>query len=118
MSVEPGLPVVYADPDKIKQALLNLCKNAEEAMAQGGTLSVAAYKSGGKVVTEVSDTGVGIPKDFNLFEPFKTTKVSGTGLGLVITRRIVSQHQGSLTYASEPGKGTRFFVSLPIYSSP
>jgi two-component system sensor kinase FixL len=117
VTIEPGLPEVYADGEKIKQAFLNLCKNAEEAMPQGGTLKVAAYQSGEKVVLEVRDTGVGIPKDFNLFEPFKTTKVSGTGLGLIITRRIVSQHQGLLTYTSEPGKGTTFFVSLPVYSA-
>jgi two-component system sensor kinase FixL len=117
LALEPDLPAVYVDPEKIKQALLNLCKNAEEAMPQGGTLTVRGYESAGKVILAVHDTGVGVPSDMNLFEPFKTTKVNGTGLGLIIVRQIVSRHHGSLSYTSEPGKGTTFFVTLPVYSA-
>jgi two-component system sensor kinase FixL len=117
LALEPGLPAVYADPEKVKQALLNLCKNAEEAMPEGGTLTVRGYESAGKVILEVHDTGVGVSNDMDLFQPFKTTKATGTGLGLIIVRQIVSRHQGSLSYTSEPGKGTTFFVSLPVYSA-
>jgi two-component system sensor kinase FixL len=113
IEVEPGLPPVLADRDKIKQALLNLCKNAEEAMPEGGTLTIRGYESGGKVSLEVSDTGIGMPQNFTLFEPFKTTKASGTGLGLSIVQQIVSRHQGSLSYTSEPGKGTTFTLTFP-----
>ncbi|MGE5303737.1 MAG: PAS domain S-box protein [Alphaproteobacteria bacterium] len=115
-AIEPELPAVCADPDKIRQVLLNLFNNAAEAMPGGGALTVRGYKSAGKVVIEVRDTGVGVSSDWNLFQPFQTTKISGTGLGLIIARQIVSRHQGTLSYTSEPAKGTTFSVSLPIYS--
>jgi len=116
VEVQSGLPLVLADRAKIKQLLLNLCKNAEEAMVDGGTLTIRAQESGGNVIVELRDTGVGIAKGIDIFEPFKTTKASGTGLGLVIGRQIVSRHNGSLSYISEPGKGTSFFLTLPAYS--
>ncbi len=116
LEMDRDLPAVLADREKIKQVLLNLCKNAEEAMTEGGTLTLHAHESGGKIILEVRDTGIGIPSNFNLFEPFKTTKPLGTGLGLIIVRHIVSRHQGSLSYTSEPGRGTSFFVALPIHS--
>ena len=116
IELQPGLPDILADPAKIKQALLNLCKNAEEAMLEGGKITVRGYESGGKVVVEMRDTGIGLPADFSLETPFKTTKPTGTGLGLIIVRQIVSRHQGSLSYASEPGKGATFTVWFPVYS--
>jgi two-component system, LuxR family, sensor kinase FixL len=116
MKFDPGLPPVLGDHAKIKQALINLCKNAEEAMPEGGTLKLRGYESKGRVMVEVSDTGIGILEDFKLFEPFKTTKLSGTGLGLVIARQIVSRHQGSLSYISQQGKGTTFTLSFPIHA--
>jgi signal transduction histidine kinase len=67
-------------------------------------------------MVEVSDSGIGLPADFKLDSPFKTTKLTGTGLGLVIVRQIVSRHQGSLSYASEPAKGTTFTVGFPAVS--
>jgi PAS domain S-box-containing protein len=116
MIFDPGLPPVLGDRVKIKQALINLCKNSEEAMPEGGTLTLRGYESKGRSLVEVTDTGIGIAEDFGLFEPFKTTKISGTGLGLVIVRQIVSRHQGSLSYISELGKGTTFTLSFPIHS--
>ena len=116
-ALEPGLPEIYADSEKIKQVLLNLCQNAEDSMPEGGTLTLKCYESEGRVILEVCDTGVGIPEDFDLFVPFKTTKSFGTGLGLIITQRIVARHEGSLSYTSEPGKGTTFVVSLPAHSA-
>lgn len=113
LELKPGLPDILADPAKIKQVLLNLCKNAEEAMPEGGTITVRGYESDGKVVVEIHDTGIGLPADFSLESPFKTTKPTGTGLGLVIVRQIVSRHQGSLSYASGPGKNTTFTLGFP-----
>jgi two-component system sensor kinase FixL len=111
----PDLPPIIADGEKLKQVLLNLCKNAAEAMPQGGTLTVRAYNSGGYVRLEVSDTGVGIPAGVDIFEPFITTKPQGTGLGLTIVRQIVSAHKGTLTYRSAPGEGTTFTLVLPVF---
>jgi len=117
LKFEPGLPLVLADRGKIKQALLNVCKNAEEAMPEGGTLTLRGYESEGKVILEVRDTGTGILEDFNLAEPFTTTKPFGSGLGLMIVRQIISLHHGSFSYSSEPGKGTAFFLMLPVHSA-
>ncbi len=108
------LPLVPADGEKLKQALLNLCKNAVEAMPQGGTLTLRARNPEGQVVLEVVDTGLGIPDEVDIFEPFATTKNWGTGLGLVIVRQIVTAHGGTITYTSERGRGTVFRLSLPL----
>lgn len=110
----PDLPLTVADSEKLKQVLLNLCKNAAEAMPEGGTLTVRAHNSGGYLRLEVSDTGVGIPAGVDIFEPFITTKPQGTGLGLTIVRQIVSAHKGTLTYRSVPGEGTTFTLALPV----
>ena len=108
------LPMVQVDQDKFKQVVLNLCKNAVEAMPEGGTLTVQVHNSGAQVQVEIADTGTGIPDSINIFEPFITTKKEGTGLGLPIVRQIVDAHGGTLTYRSEPGKGTTFVVVLPL----
>lgn len=112
--VPHDLPLIAADREKLRQVLLNLCKNAVEAMPQGGTLTVRASHSGDLVRLEISDTGVGIPPGVNVFEPFITTKAQGTGLGLTIVRQIVSAHGGTLTHHSEPGQGTTFILELQI----
>ncbi len=109
----PDLPLVRADRDKLKQALWNLCKNAVEAMPPGGTLTLHAHSSGADVILEIADTGPGIPLGVDVFEPFTTTKHSGSGLGLVVVRQVVAAHGGSITYSSEPGKGTTFRLALP-----
>jgi two-component system sensor kinase FixL len=109
-----GLPHVIADQDKLKQVMLNLCKNAVEAMPDGGTLTIRARPAGESVQIEVADTGTGIPDGINIFEPFTTTKQEGTGLGLAIVLEIVNAHGGTLTYRSEPSKGTTFVVTLPL----
>ncbi|MFQ5683083.1 MAG: PAS domain S-box protein [Candidatus Binatia bacterium] len=111
------LPLVVADGGRLKQALLNLCKNASEAMPHGGILKVRAYRSRGQIVLEVMDTGVGISPGVDIFKPFTTAKALGTGLGLMVVRQIVSAHGGSITYNSELGKGTVFRLTLRSYLS-
>lgn len=109
-----SLPLVCVDGEKLKQAVLNLCKNAAEAMPHGGTLTLRAYNSGEHMFLEVADTGLGVPSDVDIFEPFATTKSWGTGLGLVIVRQIVTAHGGTVTYTSERGRGTVFRLTLPL----
>ena len=105
-------PVVL-DRSKVKQVLLNLAKNAVEAMVKGGTLTVRTRVTEDSVVFEVHDTGCGIPHELDPFEAFQTTKAGGTGLGLAISRQIILAQGGDLWYESEPGRGTTFTVVLP-----
>jgi two-component system sensor histidine kinase HydH len=109
---EDALPLVSLDTAKIKQVILNLCKNAVEAMPDGGCLTLKCYRARGMVVLEVSDDGVGVPDNVNIFELFKTTKPGGTGLGLPLVQQIVSAHNGTIAYKSKPGRGATFKVSL------
>jgi signal transduction histidine kinase len=110
-----GLPPIMLDPDKMKQVILNLCKNAVEAMPQGGCLTLKGYLSSAEtVVLEVTDTGIGIREGMDIFEIFRTTKPDGTGLGLPLVSQIVSAHRGTVDYVSEPGNGTTFRLSLPV----
>ena len=112
--VPRNLPGISADADKMKQALLNLVKNAGEAMPGGGNISIEAFSTDDAVVLEIADTGTGIPLDVDAFEPFATTKKGGTGLGLVIVRQIVAAHSGTISYRSQPGAGTTFRIVLPL----
>jgi PAS domain S-box-containing protein len=112
--VPPDLPAISIDADKMKQALLNIMKNAAEAMPNGGKITVEAFATSNTVVLEIADTGTGIPLDLDAFEPFATTKKAGTGLGLVIVRQIVTAHSGKISYRSRPGEGTTFRIDLPI----
>jgi two-component system sensor histidine kinase HydH len=107
-----SLPRIPMDREKIKQVLINLVRNAIEAMPDGGILKLSAQYRDGHVVMEVADTGTGIEPGVDIFDFFVTTKRGGTGLGLPIARRIVEAHGGSMSYESEPGRGTTFTVSL------
>jgi PAS domain S-box-containing protein len=109
-----NLPMALADSRRLKQALLNLCKNAVEAMPGGGTLTIRGRHRVGLVSLEITDSGAGIPDDFEIFQLFKTTKDNGTGLGLAIVRQIISAQGGTISYQSEVGKGTTFTISLPM----
>ena len=112
-SFPANLPTITVDIDKMKQVILNLTKNAAEAMAGGGRISIKGSASENGIVLEISDTGTGIPAGIDIFELFFTTKPEGTGIGLSIVQQIVSAHGGSITYRSEHGKGTTFVISLP-----
>ncbi len=118
--LEPGLPLVMADPDAIRRALANLIDNAAEAM-QGSLLRVLAVSSslsedGTAVEIAVSDTGHGLTDEIRerLFLPFYSTKHRGTGLGLSIAAKIVQEHGGSLRAEANSPKGARFLMRLPL----
>lgn len=114
----PDLPPVKLDRDLFEQCLLNLMLNAEQAMPEGGTLTLIGQRDGDTVRLDVIDTGHGIPPDQlpKLFRPFHTTKSNGHGLGLATTRKIVLAHGGTIDVQSEPGRGTKFTIRLPACS--
>jgi signal transduction histidine kinase len=119
--VDPSLPAVPVDGRLLRQAILNVALNAVQALgARGGTLTLRmkhdAKMSG--VLIEITDTGPGIPSEHQsrVFEPFFTTRASGTGLGLTVVKRIVDVHHGETTLHTEPGKGTTFAIRLPVVS--
>jgi len=126
---DPSLPDVWADEAQIRQVFLNLVKNALEAMERVGTLTISTRmetdfhvrtpgqgRSRQYLSVDVEDSGPGIvPEDCErIFTPFFTTKNKGTGLGLAVSHRLVTQHGGLLRVESEPGRWTRFRVSLPV----
>ncbi len=107
---------VTADPDQLRQVLVNLSLNALDAMPAGGALAVAVRpRAGGRVELEVADTGPGVSPAMmpRLFLPFASSKDTGLGLGLVISKRIVEDHDGSISAANRRGGGASFFVTLP-----
>ena len=112
------LPMTPCDPAQIKQALVNLIKNALQAMTRGGVLNVMTHRGVDGVVVSVADTGGGIPQEQlnRIFEPFYTTKKKGTGLGLMIVQRIVGEHRGRIEVDSHVGKGTCFRLWLPLHA--
>ncbi len=120
--VDPSLPAVPVDGRLLRQAILNVALNAVQALgARGGTLTLRMKhdaKMGGGVLIEIADTGPGIPSEHQsrVFEPFFTTRASGTGLGLTVVKRIVDVHHGETTLQTEPGKGTTFAIRLPVVS--
>jgi two-component system, NtrC family, sensor kinase len=120
LNLASDLPSVHCDPSQIEQVILSLVMNAIDAMPHGGTLRIASRHllESAEAQIQVQDDGVGIPADIlpNLFEPFFTTKERGhgLGLGLAISRTIVERHLGHIEVASEPGRGTRFTITLPV----
>ncbi len=116
LDIEENLPPALFDESQIRQALLNMMRNAREAMAEGGCIDVSVRADGMSVVVGVDDRGAGIPSDVRarIFDPFFSTKGEGTGLGLAITRQIVEAHGGSIACEGREGGGTSFRISLPI----
>jgi two-component system, sporulation sensor kinase E len=109
------LPATPIDSTQMQQVLVNLIKNAMQAMSRGGTLTVQTGEGSDGVWVSVADTGGGIPQDqiARIFEPFYTTKKKGTGLGLMIVQRIVRAHGGKIEVESRVGQGTIFRIRLP-----
>jgi two-component system, NtrC family, sensor histidine kinase HydH len=112
------LPALSLDADLFKQALLNLLLNAQQAMPEGGEITLQAARDGGRVVLNVIDTGKGMAPDVaaKVFRPFFSTRPGGTGLGLATTRRIVESHGGAIDVQSEVGRGSKFTIRLPAAS--
>jgi two-component system, sporulation sensor kinase E len=105
------------DAPQLQQVLVNLVKNALQAMTTGGTLTLQTGETSDGVWVSVADTGGGIPQEQinRIFEPFYTTKKKGTGLGLMIVQRIVRAHNGRIEIESHVGRGTTFRVWLPLH---
>ena len=112
------LPRLKIDPDEMKKALLNIMLNGVQAMPQGGKLQIKAYLDDSKknMIIGITDTGIGISKEnlSTIFQPYFSTKEKGTGIGLSIAYRIISDHMGKIEVESEAGKGTTFTITIPI----
>jgi PAS domain S-box-containing protein len=116
LDLDRGLPLLLFDERYLKQALLNLIKNSQAAMKDGGELFIKTERQDQSVLIHVKDTGTGISEAnlSKIFEPYFTTKDSGSGLGLTLVFKIVREHQGEITVKSREGEGASFTISLPI----
>ena len=116
--LEPNLPPISGNGDKLQQVFLNLFLNAKDAMPEGGRLRVATWTENSSLRIEISDTGLGIPPEHlhRIYDPFFTTKSTGrgTGLGLAVSYGIIQEHSGKIQAESPPGLGTRFRLEFPI----
>ncbi|MDD5458513.1 MAG: ATP-binding protein [Phycisphaerae bacterium] len=108
--------IVRADPDLLKQVLLNIFLNAQHAMPDGGELMVKTQLRGKKTAIEISDTGCGIEVDklSRIFEPYYSSRPGGRGLGLPTAKKIIDAHGGKISVDTEPGKGSSFVIELPL----
>ena len=113
---DESLPPVQADEGQLWQAILNLVRNALEAMPGGGTLTVRTGRTATHAVITVSDTGKGMTKDemAQMYKPFFSTKTGGTGLGLPLTQQVVTEHGARIHCESVPRQGTTFTIELPL----
>jgi signal transduction histidine kinase len=109
------LPTVQVDRSLVRQMLLNLARNAQQAMPAGGLLELQTRLGDGRVQLAIIDNGAGMDEATRakLFHAIFSTKTTGSGLGLSTVRKIVEAHQGSISCDSEPGRGTRFLISFP-----
>lgn len=109
------LPMVLADARLLRQAFINLIMNGAQAMPKGGAVVVRAVEDGPDIVLEISDQGTGISEALlsQIFQPFFTTRATGTGLGLAVVKRIIDSHHAHLRVSSVPGAGTTFYVRIP-----
>ncbi|MBI3313536.1 MAG: PAS domain S-box protein [Candidatus Omnitrophica bacterium] len=115
------IPLIKCNPQQIGQVIINILINAVHAISDKGVIGIKTYVQDSWCCIEISDNGIGIPQEIvdKIFDPFFTTKEvgKGTGLGLSISYDIVKKHQGKIAVASEPGKGTRLTVFLPLTDS-
>ncbi|MCO4770907.1 MAG: HAMP domain-containing protein [Deltaproteobacteria bacterium] len=118
----PALPEVHVDADQLRQALLNILRNAVEALAEhgGGAVRISAAMEGAWVLIEIADDGPGMAAEHvsRIFDPFYSTKSTGSGLGLPLTQQVVGEHGGRIACISSPGEGTTFSIRLPVASPP
>jgi two-component system sporulation sensor kinase A len=114
---EEGLPPIVGEETQLKQVFVNLLKNAIEAMPGGGSILVTMKRISGHIRVEIIDEGCGIPENMleKLGEPFYSTKEKGTGLGLLVTHRIIDAHQGRMEISSKINAGTTISVYFPVY---
>lgn len=114
-NIPEGLPLIMADSCRLTQAIMNIVKNAFEAMNGTGTIILNVFQEDGSIHLDIKDFGGGINEECKkqLFTPFFTSKPNGTGLGLAITKQIIESHHGFLTYVSHAGDGCTFSISLP-----
>lgn len=110
------LPAIHADKIKLREMILNLLKNAFEAIDGEGQIRLSVLRADSGLTIEIQDSGCGIPADRtdSIFQPFVTYKKGGTGLGLAIVHRTVSAHRGTISVRSSENAGTLFRISLPI----
>lgn len=115
-SVAPNLPMANIDPTKLRQALINLFRNAQEACDPYNKIHFIAEYKHPFLSIQIHDNGCGIPPEHleTLFEPFITYKKEGTGLGLAITKQIIEAHAGTVHVSSSPEAGTSFEILLPV----
>lgn len=114
-NIPTSLPSIALDRIRIRQMLLNLLKNAWEAVpVPGGNISVSAFPEGSGIRIDIQDNGCGISEEqqATIFQPFFTTKESGTGLGLAVSKQIAQAHHGDISLESTPGQGTVFHIFL------
>ena len=111
-----AIPMIQGDERFIRQMFINLVKNAMAAMLPGGVIKIGTRLVEDKLVITVADSGSGIPPDMihKIFEPYFTTKVDGTGLGLTMAYKVVKEHGGDIRVQSEEGHGTCFTITLPV----
>ena len=114
LDLRVNLPLIMADRNRLRQVVLNLCKNAVGAMPNGGILTLRAYAKQNWLCLDIADTGKGIPEGMRVFERAVTDKPHSNGLGLAIVREIVKQHEGTIEYTTRLGKGTTFHLQFPI----
>jgi PAS domain S-box-containing protein len=119
LQAQPSIPLLRFDPGQIRQVLINIFKNALEAMPQGGLLTVRVESKQDYLWLTVKDTGQGILPEHlpALFTPFFSTKEKGTGLGLTISRGLIEQHRGEIRIESEVDRGTTCIIRLPLSSA-
>lgn len=109
------LPSVFGNPVKLKQAFLNLLKNAFESTGENGCVSLSARKYLDQIIVRITDDGCGMTPEAleTLFVPFSSHKADGTGLGMAITHKILTAHYGHIDVSSSLGRGTTFTITLP-----
>jgi signal transduction histidine kinase len=114
--LDPDLPAILLHSDSLQAALMNLIKNALEAMDRGGQLMVRSYTTRKSVALDLIDTGSGVDDNtaLHMFEPFYSTKDGGSGLGLPTARKIIEAHGGRISVQSEVGRGTKFVLEFPL----